>query len=306
LVFVRFKGIKLPDFPKAFFISVLYNFFMPSNAAFFFNRMTIALMSATAASILIGNVVQTNSNILTLGHMALAQTQPYSSAHSHVAGLFYYPQDPFHALFPIRNIEMSKFLDKAGDAMSRSGSFAQPYLQSLSTAMTPDGNCEMCQFIKYTPGPIGKAGVAYTPVQTLDLTGAKRIVFFAKGELGGENIAFVAIGKPSNTQPVSPNIFTKLNFAVISKNVTLTNDWRRYQLSLNGIDFKGVTDQFGFIVSKVRTQSQGPNSNTLYPLDDANANHIVFFLKGVTIDNMPAMNPLPTVQLSSTNTTTTS
>ena len=144
-----------------------------------------------------------------------------------------------------------------------------------------------------------------SPAQTLDLTGAQRIVFFAKGQLGGENVAFVAIGKPSNTPPVSPNIFTNLNFAVISKNVTLTNDWRRYQLSLNGIDFKGVTDQFGFIVSKVRTQSQVPSSISLYPLDDANANHIVFFLKGVTIDNMPAINPLPTVQLSSTNTTTT-
>jgi hypothetical protein len=155
------------------------------------------------------------------------------------------------------NIEMSKFLDKAGDAMPRSGSFAQPYLQISSTAMTADGNCEMCQFIKYIPGPIGKA-----------------------------------------------DIFSNLNFGVISKNVTLTNDWQRYQLSLNGIDFKGVTNQFGFIVSKVRTQRHVPSSISLYPLDDANANHIVFFLKGVTIDNMPAINPLPTVQLSSTNATT--
>ncbi len=279
---------------------------MPYNASSFFNRVTVLLISAIAASVLIGNVVQTNNDnyILTLSQMAIAQTQPYSSAHSHIPGLFYYPQDPFHSLFPIRNIEMSKFLDKAGDAMSRSGSFAQSYLQISSTAMTADGNCEMCQFIKYMPGPIGKAGVAYTPVQTLDLTGTQRIVFFAKGQLGGENVAFVAIGKPSTTSPVSPNIFTNLNFAVISKNVTLTNDWQRYQLSLNGIDFKGVTDQFGFIVSKVRTQSQVPRSISLYPLDDANANHIVFFLKGVTIDNMPAINPLPTVQLSSTNTTT--
>jgi hypothetical protein len=302
-VFVRYKGKKLPHFPKPFFISGLDSLFMSSDASSFFNRVTILLMSAISASVLIGNLAQTNNNILTVSHMAIAQTQPYSSAHSHVAGLFYYPQDPFHSLFPIRNIEMSKFSDRAGDAMLRSGSFAQPYLQSLSTAMTPDGNCEMCQFIKYVPGPIGKAGVAYTPVQTLDLTGAKRIVFFAKGELGGENIAFVAIGKPSNTPPVAPNIFTNINFAVISKNVTLTNDWRRYQMSLNDIDFKGVTDQFGFIVSKVRTQSQVPSSNSLYPLDDANANHIVFFLKGVTIDNNPAINPIPTVQLSSTNTT---
>ena len=191
---------------------------------------------------------------------------------------------------PIRNVDSSTSLDKAGDP--------------VKVSLDANPNCEICTFIKYIPGPIGKAAVAYKSAQPLDLTGAQRIVFFAKGQLGGEKVAFVAIGKPSNTQPVSPNIFTNLSFAVISKNVTLTNDWRRYQLSLNGIDFKGITDQFGFIVSKVRTQSQVPSSNSFYPLDDANANHIVFFVKGVTIDNMPAINPLPTVQLSSTNTTT--
>ena len=191
---------------------------------------------------------------------------------------------------PIRNVDSSTSLDKAGDP--------------VKVSLDANPSCEICTLVKYIPGPIGKTGVAYKSAQPLDLTGAQRIVFFAKGVLGGENVSFVAIGKPSNTKPVAPNIFTNLNFAVISKNITLTDDWRRYQLSLNGIDFKGVTDQFGFIVSKARTQTQVPSSNSLYPLDDANANHIVFFLKGVTIDNMPAINPLPTVQLSSTNTTT--
>ena len=91
--------------------------------------------------------------------------------------------------------------------------------------MTPDGSCEMCQFIQYIPGPTGKAGVAYKTAQTLDLSGAKRVVFFAKGELGGENVAFVVAGKPStNTTTkahVPPNIFTNLQYAVISKNITL-------------------------------------------------------------------------------------
>ena len=45
---------------------------------------------------------------------------------------------------------------------------------------------------QYIPGPIGKAGVAYKSAQPLDLTGAQRIVFFAKGELGGENVSFVS------------------------------------------------------------------------------------------------------------------
>jgi hypothetical protein len=269
------------------------------------NGMNIALISAIVASFLFVSVVPTNNNyIFRLSHMATAQTTPYS-AHSHFPGLFYNPQDPFQTLFPIRNIETLTFLDKAGDALSRSGSFVQPYLQ-MSHTMTPDGNCEMCQFIRYMPGPIGEAAVAYISTQTLDLSDAKRIVFFAKGELGGENVAFVAIGKPSsNTSPsAGPNIFKNLNFEVISKNITLTNDWARYELSLNGLGTTGVTDPFGFVVSKVRSQIQVPNLNSHYPLDDANASHIVFFLKGVTIDNNPAINPIPTVQFSHTNTTT--
>ena len=96
------------------------------------------------------------------------------------------------------------------------------------------------------PGPNGKAGIAYRSNTALDLTGAQRIVFFAKGELGGENLAFVVIGKDktngqtSNTLSASPQIFKKLTFAV-SQNVTLVNDWKRYQISLNGIDLTGAT-----------------------------------------------------------------
>ncbi len=230
-------------------------------------------------TLLFANILLANNNIFALGQIAIAQTQPSSNSHS-----------------PIRNVESSTSLDKAGD----------PLTVSTGT-MAADGNCEECSFIKYIPEAIGKAGIAYRSVQTLDLTGAQRIVFFAKGELGGENVAFVAIGKPSNTSPVSPNIFKNLNFAVISKNVTLTNNWARYQLSLNGSGSTGVTDPFGFIVSKVRSQIQTPaNSNNPHiPLTDPNANHITFFLKGVTFDNNPAVKPIPAVQLSSTNKTAT-
>ncbi|PWU81464.1 MAG: hypothetical protein DLM72_06860, partial [Candidatus Nitrosopolaris wilkensis] len=193
---------------------------------------------------------------------------------------------------PIRNVDSSTSLDKAGDP--------------VNVRLDANPSCEICTFIKYIPGPIGKTGVAYKSAQPLDLTGAQRIVFFAKGQLGGENVAFVAIGKPSNTQPVSPNIFPNLNFAIISKNITLTNNWARYELSLNGSGTTGVTDPFGFIVSKVRTQIQVPSSvSPLPPLDDASAKHVAFYLKGVTFDNNPAVNPVPKVQLSTTNTTAT-
>jgi hypothetical protein len=259
----------------------------------FYDGMIMALISTIApASVLFGLPAFMSNNI------AIAQTQPSSNSHSHPPGFFYNPQDPFHSIFPIRNIETSPLLDKAGDAVSTTGYPVQPNLKISSHAMTADGNCEMCQFIKYVPGPTGKAGVAYKSAETLDLGGAQRIVFFAKGELGGENVAFVAVGKPSNTSPVPPNIFTNLKFAVISKNITLTNEWARYQLSLNGSDLTGVTDPFGFIVSKVRSQSQAASSsNSAHPpLTDANAKHIAIFLKGVTFDSYPAVNPIPTVR----------
>ena len=145
---------------------------MPSNvyASVFYNIPIIALMSLIGASFLFSSIVPTNNKIFALSHIALAQNQ--SSATSQ---------------FPIRNVEFSTSLDKAGDP-----------LQVSTGAMTVAG-CEICQFVKYMPGPIGKAGVAYKSAQTLDLSGAHRIVFFAKGELGGENVSFVAIGKPSNT-----------------------------------------------------------------------------------------------------------
>lgn len=275
----------------------------------FYDDMNIALTNIIVVYVLFVNVLATHSDdnsVFSLINIAIAQTQSSSSSHSHLPGLFYNPLDPFHSLFPIRDIETSTILDKAGDAVSRSGNLPQPYLQ-ISHTMTPDGACEMCQFIKYSPGPIGMAGVAYASAQPVDLNGAKRIVFFAKGELGGEQVAFVAMGKPSPNTSLSAgsSIFKNLNFAVISKNVTLTNDWTRYELSLSGSDQRDVTDLFGFVVSDVRNQSHPPNSINLYTLDDPNPRHIVFFLKGVTIDNNPAINPIPTVQLPRTTTTTT-
>ena len=186
-------------------------------------------------------------------------------------------------------------LDEAGDPLKVS-----------TIAGTGDRKCKVCSFIEYIPGPIGKVGVAYKSTEALDLRDAQRIVFLARGELGGETVSFVAIGKSSNTdaQAVPPNLFSNLDFAVISKNVTLTNNWARYELSLNGSGTTGVTGPFGFIVSKIKNQlcvSTLNNSPNLQ-FSGAIANHIAFFLKNVTLYSNHAVNPI-SVSYSNSSTT---
>ena len=197
------------------------------------------------------------------------------------------------ASFPITNAEQ-KFnqLNSAGDTKS-----------VTSGAMTADGGCEACQLIQYTPGTKGVSGTSYKSNSPLDLTGAKRIVFFAKGELGGETVQFVALGKPTNSSK-STKPFTNLEFGTVSKKVALNNDWKRYQISLNGASLTGITDPFGFIISKGKTNVNDSKPTTNRPpLNDNNPNNTLFFLKGVTIDTNTAGNPLPN---NITNTTTSS
>jgi hypothetical protein len=187
------------------------------------------------------------------------------------------------SFLPLTNIEHFVFVQKAGDAEA-----GTTYLKSDPNVANPDDSCELCPQFVYTPGPKGEAGIAYksTSNNGLDLVDAKRVVFFAKGETGGEKIQFVVAGKNSHTfKNLSPTntIFKNLKFAVSTKEVSLTNDWKKYQINLAGVvspDLTAISHPFGFIIkSGVPVASQ-----------------IVFYLQGITIDANPAANALPTIQ----------
>ena len=87
--------------------------------------------------------------------------------------------------------------------------------------------------------------------------------------------------QPDNsTVSLSPGISKNLNKGKVFKNqesglvtqdVALSNDWRRYQIALNDSDLKDVTHPFGFILT---------GGNT------------AFSLKGVTYDTNTAEDPL--------------
>jgi hypothetical protein len=160
------------------------------------------------------------------------------------------------------------------------------------------GLCEKCQFTVYKPiisqsAPLtNRPVIAYTSTSPLDLSGAKRIVFFAKGELGGESIKVLAIGKPPTSVPTSPP--TGFRFGAMSGDIVLTNNWKRYELNVDGLDLTNVSSPFALVISKQRGSTPivpGPTSDRP-PLNNANTNDISFYIKGVSIDNMPATQPI--------------
>jgi len=201
--------------------------------------------------------------------------------------------------------------------------------------------CEQCQFIVYKPiSNKEQPVIAYASQTPLDLTGAKRIVFFAKGELGGETIKALAIGKSPDI--VSTPSLNSLQFEVVSPNIVLTTDWKRYELHLGGLDLKDVSSPFGFVISNQRegtntfpgsgsdklpfglgsmlfdkfsgilNQREGTNifpgsgsgsGSDEPPVNNDNVREVSFYLKGVSIDNMPAVSPINIIgsQLTSPN-----
>jgi PKD domain/Bacterial Ig domain len=139
----------------------------------------------------------------------------------------------------------------------------------------PEHHCEGCSRMVYTPGSQGEAGLAYKD-NNLDLGNSQRIVFFAKGP-PNKQVAFVAAGNDSMlTKSNDTDLFPKINFTVVTDNVTLKNDWQRFEIGLNGTALSDATYPFGIQFSADSTQKQ------------------VFYIKGVTLDNKPAQNPIPT------------
>ena len=76
------------------------------------------------------------------------------------------------------------------------------------------------------------------------------------------------------------DIFNDKRFGRITQDLVLDSEWKRYEISLEGLDLKSITDPFGFVVT---------NNNT-------SATPLSFSLKGVSYDTKAATNPVETLQ----------
>jgi len=200
------------------------------------------------------------------------------------------------AHFPLLQIE-----EKLPLVMSVNQTTSSVIIQYLTSA-GGGAVCEQCQFIVYKPITKKEQPViAYASETPLDLSGAKRIVFFAKGELGGETIKALAIGKSPDLVSTPP--LNALQFEVVSPNIVLTKDWKRYELHIDGLDLKDVTSPFGLVISNQReiTHMFPGLGSDKPPINNANVKEVSFYLKGISIDDTPAVNPINIIGSQLTN-----
>jgi hypothetical protein len=176
----------------------------------------------------------------------------------------------------LMNIEDLRATDKTGDAE------VEPNSLKISSAFIDE---ESAHEIQYTPAALGFAGIAYEADKNYDLSNAQRVVFFAKGLNGGENVTFAAVGRTENTAVLDNtnetfgSAFNNQNFSLISQDVSLEKDWKRYQISLEGVNLESISHPFAFIVN----QGTGPES-------------VAFSLRDITYDSKPATEPLEIVE----------
>jgi hypothetical protein len=88
-----------------------------------------------------------------------------------------------------------------------------------------------------------------------DLTGAKKLTFWARGENGGERIEEVKIGGIGGSYPDSDSAGTGP--------IVLTTDWQQYEVDLEGRDLSRISGGFCFSTNL----DVNPNGATFY-LDD--------------------------------------
>jgi len=168
--------------------------------------------------------------------------------------------------------------DKAGDANG-----SEKYLKINDNFIDPDNHCEFCARIEYNPGPRGEAAVFYKNDKAIDITGAKRVVFFAKGEKGDEAVQFMAAGSGLEGKQTGKELYQNEKTALKTQKVKLGNDWQRYEIDLsNASNLSKVTHAFGF--------------NAYKGQQSTDSGKLVFYVKGILFDNNDPSNPLPIVQ----------
>jgi hypothetical protein len=159
------------------------------------------------------------------------------------------------------------------------------FLKVNEEFVDPENHCEFCMRVEYVPGPEGQAGFSYENLKGLDLSNAKKVRFWVMGEEGNEKITFKLAGKSidklqnrlDELESKLDSIFESERFALTTQEVTLDDDWKKYEVDLSGVDLKGITHPFAFELAENGTEKE------------------ILYIKGVVYDDEQAVDALETV-----------
>lgn len=97
------------------------------------------------------------------------------------------------------------------------------------------------------------------PGQGMDLTGVKELHFYARGEYGGETAEFYTAGF---TNGEYHDTAAKQSLG----NITLTDEWQEYVISLDGIDMSYICNGFAYVTND--RMNGYPDGDVVFYLDD--------------------------------------
>ena len=169
------------------------------------------------------------------------------------------------AELPLHVVERFTEKSMAGDAETGSS------MKIDEEFVDPENHCEFCTRVEYVPGSRGVAGFAYGSDSPVDLTGAKKVRFWVMGENGGEKVKFKIGGKERDDDRLRnaiSTIFDNERFARSSDQVTLRDDWTKFEIDLADTDLREITHPFGLEIAK----GSGEKSQIVY-------------IKGVIVDD---------------------
>jgi hypothetical protein len=170
----------------------------------------------------------------------------------------------------------SALREKVGDAK-----LGTLYVKINENFIDSENHCEFCTRIEVVSGPEGEAGIAYVLDKPLDFSQAKSVTFFAMGEKGGEKVKFKVAGKKIDTLQAEDGTepFTEHQFELTTTEVTLNQEWRKYNVDVTGADLTGITHPFGIEMSPSKAVGKQ-----------------IFYIKYIIYDTDKSENGLPTVQ----------
>jgi hypothetical protein len=172
---------------------------------------------------------------------------------------------------PLAVKDVFKYIERGGDAIGGSS-----YFRMDDEFIDAENHCDFCMALEYTPGPSGRAAVALWNSEPLDLGDAKKLVFAARGEKGGERLVTYAAGSnmggrsaeegPSSTSLESSGL-GGVGFSA-SKDLTLTAQWQKYEIDLENADLSKVTHGFAFEILKGNEEKQVAYIDSIYFIEN--------------------------------------